>query len=327
MSFGPLVRLTAPANLLLLGEYAVTEPGGLGIWLAPNIRATAELWPTTNQSSHITCRLLQSESTFALDAVMPPIDSNDPNALAKLVYLQFQAWLITTKLRPIPKPFQLIVDTRAFFGPDGQKLGYGSSAVASLLISAALVEAHLGDLPFAVQNAWRSEVPYLAIQAQRAFQGGHGSGYDVAASWLGGCGWFVGGPRPYFERFTAAWPFGVQLFQGVDLVKTSGAIEKFSRWKESHPEDFANFMQRSKAIAENFRAASFGDFHTVLGYFEASRLLGLELGAAITVPAAMAVPQTKALGAGHELGAQLVAKTNTTTVVPAEHGLRIEQAP
>src|SRR5690606_11456641 len=71
---------------------------------------------------------------------------------------------------------EIVLDTRGFFDPaTGVKLGFGSSAALAVALAAALAGE---SVPQRVQEA--------ALLAHRDFQGGHGSGVDVATSAHGG---------------------------------------------------------------------------------------------------------------------------------------------
>lgn len=159
------MKLKIPGNLLLLGEFAVTLEGGLGIastvdkFVSIEVKTAKKL---TIHSSHSETLIL-----FTLD----------------------QLFLKRPSL-------EIFVDSSALFKPNGDKMGLGSSA------------AVVAGLTLALTGLKREDAYLKAIEIHRAFQGGRGSGYDVAASLFGAIsdstskpltsGLFIGGKVPTY---------------------------------------------------------------------------------------------------------------------------------
>lgn len=266
------MRLTAPGNLLLLGEYAVVEAGGLGIAMAAGPRLTVSVGAG---------RELTVTGTWGEHTVIWPGPGSE---LLGAVIAQF----------PAPGSADVRVDSASFFAA-GDKRGFGSSAAVAVGLTAALRAA--AGLP-----ADREGVFATALRAHREFQGGRGSGYDVAASTYGGIGLFRGGSEPRWTALELPWlpPFGVVAAGGP--VRTPGAIARYRRWKDEQPEAAAAFLERSNGAVAEFAGA--GGWTSACRAFERCRELGLELGEAIGVSAEVSFPPGtvgKAVGAGAEL--------------------------
>jgi phosphomevalonate kinase len=201
-----------------------------------------------------------------------------------------------------PPPGSVEVDSSNFFF-GGRKVGLGSSAAAAVGVCWALLALAAGGPP------QPGEVLEAALAAHRRAQGGRGSGYDVFASFHGGAGLFAGGARPSWQPLELPWLEPLYLFHGESGLSTPGAIGKYREWRLRRPEEAGSFLQESNRLVRSFsRAASRRE---ALGSLRRCRELGLRLGDAIGVPAAMGLPgdwggiraeDCKALGAGNELG-------------------------
>ena len=203
----------------------------------------------------------------------------------------------------------LRVDSSAFFGPDGAKLGLGSSAAVSvgtalaLLRSAGLADRALED------SAFRA-----ALAGHRSHQGGTGSGYDVAASLFGGYGLFTGGEAPSFERLVLPWMRPFSLLRGAAPVGTPRAIGRYMEWKKRDPQAARSFLEASNEVARGFAGAR--DWTEASSRLKEGARLGVELGEAIGVSALIAGLEDclgKALGAGNELGALWLEGPNSSS--------------
>lgn len=142
---------TAPGKLLLAGEYAVLR-GGVAVVAAMNRRARACLAEPTSAASPF---------------------------LAAVAARIAERWGPTHPAAHAAA--QVVVDTAAF-SQDGQKLGLGSSAAATVAATAAALAG--GGLELT-----RAQVLELALAAHGDAQGqrgSRGSGADIAASTYGG---------------------------------------------------------------------------------------------------------------------------------------------
>ncbi len=311
----PLIRLSVPANLLLLGEYAVLEPGGLGIALAmePRVSAGARAAAETR----IVGRGAAGESRW-------PASPGEPAGLLAFVADAVTGVLADRGIGELPRA-EVLVESGLL------KKGYGSSAAAAVAAAGmllALAGLRGDDLVDATSHA--------ALTAHRAFQGGLGSGYDIAASLHGGVGLFEGGEEPAWTPLDLDWIWPLSLFHGRSAVATPGAVARYHAWKKAEPSAAADFLAASNRAVSGFASASgWGDAEA---WFEAARALGMELGRAIGVSAEIRPPDAagrcglyKAVGAGNELGVLVAAagaqSAAWTALRPAARGLALEEAP
>lgn len=159
MSGPSRIRVSAPGKLLLVGEYSVVF-GGVGFAASVDRCVVASPAPSEPVDTR---NLVDSCRAYAAMTLGDP-----PPALA---------WRADS--------------SRLCKG--GVKLGLGSSAaVAAAAVTSLLVERE-GELDV---DAERNRIWSIALGAHRAFQGGAGSGIDVAASVFGGVVGFRGGTTP-----------------------------------------------------------------------------------------------------------------------------------
>jgi phosphomevalonate kinase len=284
------MRASVPANLLLLGEYAVLEEGGLGLAVAvdPRVRISAA-HGRPGASLEVAARM-----DTALRWTPREPRGNPRTALL--------AAAVEVCCPEGPPAGTIEVDSSDFFF-GGRKGGLGSSAAAAVGLCWALLALAAGDPPEP------AAVLEAALAAHRRAQGGRGSGYDVFASFYGGAGLFAGGARPSWQPLDLPWLEPLYLFHGERSLSTPGAIGKYREWRLRRPGEAGSFLEESNRLVRSFsRAASRGE---ALISLRLCRELGLRLGEAIGVPADMRPPgnwdgiraeDCKALGAGNELG-------------------------
>lgn len=336
---------TVPANLLLLGEYAVTVPGGHGLSVAVEPRArstvfleTAESDPgavirpaqaqirrlltipsdngddTASRNKRIASFLRLTARSSGEDVDISPGNGHDlVDAVMDEVCQFFQSHRTqsdgaapSTATSTAPR-LHAVIDTSGFFAAaTGKKLGLGSSAAATLLVTATLFQAG-GIDPVRMRDA----VIATAIRSHRRAHGGRGSGYDIATSGLGGVVHFEGGATP---RWTSS-PLGsrwnqeaLQLFgwpSGVP-VGSSGAVRRFGHYIPAESTERRSFVRENNRLVSAVEEAK--DWNTLFEGFTAARRLGENLGAQIGVPATVDVVAPhrddgwvmKASGAGNE---------------------------
>jgi phosphomevalonate kinase len=166
------VTASAPAKLVLSGEYAVLH-GGPAISAAVGVRACATVAPTADSWS---LRITNSGQSFDFSpAAAGGIEwRTDPGEMGQLLAA---AWGVLNQAQALSAcgPHVVELDSRAFFTAAGAKRGLGSSAAVAVALTAALQTA-LGVAPTAAAC--------LAVHA--AFQQQRGSGIDVCTSFHGG---------------------------------------------------------------------------------------------------------------------------------------------
>ena len=317
------MTLTVPGNVLLLGEYAVLEEGGLGLALAMDRRVRIGMAPGDG---------LRVEGSWPGGAFSWTPRDPRSSPLVTAVVDGVRGWLRENGSAPPAWGAGITVDSTELFEPDGRKRGLGASAAVAVGLTAALLEAAGHRTAQA-----RGSVPAIAVRAHRAAQGGRGSGYDVLCSFHGALGIFHGGAIPAWQPCRLPGDARIFLFSGLSPVSTTDSVQRYMRWKESNPRAAREFLQDSNRCVREFLQAHSAEAATErLG---ACRRLGIALGDAIGVSARMDTPPgmdpswCKALGAGNEIGACIVpvdhAKAadgpNLTRARVSERGLAWEE--
>jgi len=185
----PRLTTSAPGKLVLLGEYAVLF-GGPAVVLAINRRATVtmtasddELWSVRSPG------LVTEKLRFELlpDGSQRWVESSDEKIhQLRLVGCILSALVRLGAVNPLHmNAAALEIDTLAFFEQTdhgSSKLGLGSSAALTVALASALVRWAGTEDVLADRFDWLRTL----VNIHRDFQGGSGSGIDLAASLFGG---------------------------------------------------------------------------------------------------------------------------------------------
>jgi len=300
------VCLTVPGNILLLGEYAVLEEGGLGLAMAVDTRVRLEASPAES---------LLIETAWSGRAISWTTARPEESPLVNAAVEEVSEWLGRACAARVH------LDSSGFFSPGGRKTGLGSSAAVSVALVCGLLST-AGE-----RSAARGpEAPSLALRAHRRAQGGKGSGYDILTSFHGGSGLFHGGVVPGWDPCALPDNTRLLLFEGAAPVSTADAVTRYEIWKEHNPGAAEDYLRESNDAILSFVGAGSAD--RALPWLRACRKLGIELGRSIGVPADLPVPPgldaqwCKAVGAGNELGFCLLPPD---APAPAFRGLRCIQ--
>ncbi|HUX42657.1 MAG TPA: hypothetical protein VMV83_15935 [Rectinemataceae bacterium] len=267
--------LSVPANLLLLGEYAVTEEGGLGIALASAPRLRLHVAPRRERGLVIAGRMGPTSFEWIEGKSEPP-----PLVAACLDEARAR---LADQPSPRIAPSRIDIDSSAFFSSDGNKRGFGSSAAVAVGLSAALLR--LGGLE---GQALEAALFPTALAAHRSSQGGRGSGYDVAASRYGGAGLFIGGTKPEWtslpvDSLAALRGLGLALRFGPRPVSSALAVGAYQRWKSLDPIAHRAFLGSSAALVRDFMAARTPE--SLITILDKAAAAGIAFGETIGVPA------------------------------------------
>lgn len=277
---------SVPGNLLLAGEYAVLEPGGIGITVAVERRVRIHAREAPE---------LEIVGTWGGAPVFwrEGLGGGSPLFAA----------IVSAACGDRPRPRAHVeVDSSAFFASPDRKIGYGSSAAVAVGVAATLLHI-LGEEPPTADRVFSA-----ALAAHRAFQGGRGSGYDVATSLHGGTGLFTGGEPPSWESAAVDRLHGALVFRGEQSVPTSGATARYREWTRREPAAARRYFQDSTSGVSDLLTAATPE--EARDAFLRVRDIGVRLGDAIGVSAAIDPPAAlrrlggvwKALGAGNEIG-------------------------
>ena len=315
------IRVSVPGNILLLGEYAITRPGGVGIAVAvePRVHATATATAAAAGAG--------TGTAGALSGVMRSEQLGaEPGSLLRAV-----ADVCGEALG-----WQITVDSTGLAGERGKR-GLGSSAAVAVAATALLLRVRDGAVPRV------ERVMELAGVAHRAWQGGTGSGYDVATSTLGGLVQIEQRPGglPRAHRLPADPPLLV-VIEGARSLDTRSSLAAFDAWRRQSPRRAAAFVRRSARLTSAFVAGGERKRRRVLGA-GAAALVALgrrididmepdELSARLA-PLRRAGWRAKAVGAGGELAVALsppgvpadeVARAGAVGVQVSAEGVRWE---
>lgn len=201
------MRVRAPGKIVLWGEYAVLNGAPAAVMAVDRyaevfLAASTSTWRFSSQGL-LTPGIYKAHNPFC----------GAPAAAIAETILRLWGYAC------LPQPFTLSSDSRAFAHSDGTKLGLGSSAAVCTATYIAL--AKLLDKPTSEAEA---------IAAHRAFQGGRGSGLDVAASWHGGVIRFDQGVSNAWQ-----WPAHLhwQAIWTQHAASTTSALGHFEQWRQS----------------------------------------------------------------------------------------------
>lgn len=250
------IEASAPGKLFLLGDYAVLD-GAPALLVAVNRRARVVLETRGDDA------LVVHAPDLGIDAARAVVEAHGnlvwgSPAAADRLGLVTAIWhaLASEGLAPAGGA-EVQLDTSGFFEdmPQGRrKLGLGSSAALTVALAAALARA--AGKPLAMTPAWLARL----IALHGAWQGGRGSGADIATSLAGGLGIYRRDPTaPTWAP--ALWPpAGVHclfVWSG-EAVSTAGYLARLAAWRQTHAAAYAARMGELCTLAEAALAALHG---------------------------------------------------------------------
>jgi phosphomevalonate kinase len=272
------LRASAPGKMILLGEYAVLF-GAPALVMAVDRRATVEISAIETPGIEI----------HAPD-VCPSIIRLNVDRNGQLSWLEGAEHaelfaLVTGILRglatagifdpPAAGGLRLTLDTSAFFHRDSSgetaKLGLGSSAALTVALAGALAIWSGREVLVADRPHWLARLLVL----HREFQGGNGSGIDLAASFYGGSLRFVtaaSGTDAMPSAVPFVWPqslLRLPVWSGQS-ASTSSFLKQLYRWQTESPEIAKAQLGALCALASKAAdAAESGQPQTLRRYFDA----------------------------------------------------------
>ena len=259
------IAARAPGKLVVLGEYAVLD-GAPALVFAIDRYAVATLGPSGDRE----CRL----RTRAPEPIERRFAPGEPSG-ASLVDL------VIGDTGAVPAWRGSLDSTELYSG--ATKLGLGSSAAALCAWAGAWTA-------YANAAGVKLAAPTLdgLVALHRAFQGGRGSGIDVAASFAGGVVEFRLGPLGVPRIGSVRLPNSVG-FAGIFAGRSASTPELVARyraWKTARPAEAEAMLRRLSAAAEAGCAAARGEaadafVEAIADYGRGLACLGVAIGADI----------------------------------------------
>ena len=271
---------SAPGKLVIIGEYAVLH-GAPAIVTAVDVRARATAVRSTDGQRILVDSASNQEFGFRCDRRHGFQWVGDhPGERGEIL----QA-VLATLLKQMPDissipPVRISMDTDGFYRieqAESRKLGLGSSAAVLVALTGALFDALGVDIE-------AEDATQFCIAAHRHFQGGHGSGADIAAAINGGV---LGvratdaGANISIDRLD--WPDGLFILPvwSGESASTVDLLSRFYLYRNRKPDEFDGQIRILTNHAERAQAAWLDQsVQNVLaamdGYDEALRLLDHE---------------------------------------------------
>jgi phosphomevalonate kinase len=283
------VTASTPGKMVLLGDYAVLE-GAPALVMGVNRHARVRISAKAGGVAEVSApdmNVAQVPLRIGADGLPEWLGTPEQAEKLRLVD-QVLRGLHAEGLAPPPgRGFSLQLDTSEFFdqGADGRsKLGLGSSAALTVALASAMA-VFVGRGPaVANRRVWLEHL----LQLHRNFQGGHGSGVDVAAGLIGGVISYrlvdgggegdrsaADGRRFDSPRFEPVhWPAGVHarfVWTGRS-ASTSDFLGRLAAWRKGNGAEYASHMRALTGVAEaaceaakQSRAAAFIESATAYG--------------------------------------------------------------
>jgi phosphomevalonate kinase len=257
------VQMSAPGKVIIAGEYSVLD-GAPAICMAVDRRAHVSITSTDNDY-HSVIAPGHSETVGRFRAGEDGIEWLD----GETEYALLAAVWKNVAARPLENLI-IVLDSNEFIdATSSSKIGIGSSAALTVALTAAL------DLA----TGAGCSVHRVAAAAHREFQGGKGSGADVACSLSGGVVEYRMGDAP--DR-ALRWPDGLVyalLWSGV-AASTTDKLRKLAG--VDSVETHAKLVAASKTVAHAWHGdqptdivTALSAFTSVLGDFDVAHELGI----------------------------------------------------
>jgi phosphomevalonate kinase len=272
---------SAPGKAVLSGEYAVLQ-GAPAIAMAVDCRARVTAESTAEGCHSVVSPGLSAEARFRcikrgsidwLDEHRNGDRRNPDQVLFEHVWRTVQA---------MPSEnLSFTLDTRRFFDPESSlKLGFGSSSALAAALTAVLVRA---GPPEATARPAR-DLRQLAIGAHLDFQGGKGSGVDVATAMSGGLIAFA--MRPDQRIKALKWPPGISfsIMWSGKPASTAERLRKLERFERNRAARTAaaKLVDASRSVLDAWiKAKPDGIFAALQSYTAALRRFSLEHGVGV----------------------------------------------
>ena len=224
-----MIRALAPAKIFIAGEYAVLA-GGTALVTAVNRYAEVRLYPKSTGWSFLSSGFEDYSEYESLnnDALTTELNISDP---ARMVVALKRARAIKT----LPKGAKLELDTTSFYR-GSTKFGIGSSSATMVALAGALTTSPK-NVSLSTLHA-----------AHQIFQGGVGSGADIATAYHGGMIAFK--DNHIEQRYLANEVGMVFVFTGYS-TNTGTMIKRFDKWRgDIVPSELRELIDSASILAD-----------------------------------------------------------------------------
>ena len=240
---------SAPGKLVIVGEYAILHEAP-AIVTAVGVHARAKVSSSTDGSGVFVDSASNHEFPFRFDQQQGfHWSGNDPGGRGGILQAVLETFLEEMPDIGSFPPLRISMDTGAFYRAvqaESRKLGLGSSAAVLVALVGALFDA-LG-LDVDREGALR-----FCTAAHRNFQGGQGSGVDIAAAIHGGVlGVRVSAADTNISVDRLAWPDGLFILPvwSGESASTVKLLSRLYAFRDRNPDAFDSQMQILKSLAE-----------------------------------------------------------------------------
>ncbi len=271
---------SAPGKLVLVGEYAVLS-GAPAIVTAVGVRARVKVFAIPGAESIFIDAVSGRAFYFVIeDSTGLRWVGERPEATGTILEAVIYSCIEHSILFDDGPSFRISMNTDDFFTQIGgrwTKLGVGSSSAALVaLVGALVVELSLTMTPEALLA--------VCYTAHRRFQGGSGSGADVATAVYGGVVAVRRRAQSETIKVTACdWPGDLRvlpIWSGVS-ASTPELLVRFEQFQSENPDAYRRHLRRLKALSEQACVAwteqSVIDvLNALAGYDEAMRALDID---------------------------------------------------
>lgn len=242
-----VISVSAPGKAIVCGEYAVLR-GAPAISMAVNRRARVTLTPAEDDYCTLqTPGYAEGERRFRVraDGCIDWLDDPPEDGLA-LVEHAYRSCTIQGLPGSLHRSI-VRIDTREFHDRrSGDKLGLGSSAAVSVALVAALAGGESSGV-----DCWS-----LPSDVHTAFQGGYGSGVDVATSCRGGV--IAYRKNDGYQSARTEWPEGLfyrLLFSG----QAADTLSKIRKLPDSGSKSWSRLISNAEEASAAWIAGNAGN--------------------------------------------------------------------